>query len=266
MANKVANVVKPIVDPIVKTFNYVTEKVEGLPTWAKVGIGVIGATIAITTGVGATYVATTMAKSAISGAIFNGAIYGVSSLVTGHFDKTEFINSMLHGAADMFMVSGVMLGAKGVVDCVARNSGRIREAMLANEEGSTNAVDKLDDFYESRVRGKTSYGKSSENVVKTSYGKSRGSSVYQGERESREVFLPTEKTHELARNTLVKELDATGALKDGSQKYYGRLQSDYGYGKQIGTQSLAGKVRWRLDYDEKIGVHYNIEDFLKGRE
>ena len=82
---------------------------------------------------------------------------------------------------------------------------------------------------------------------------------------SREVFLPTEKTYDSARNTLVKELDATGAFKNGSQKYYGRLQSSYGYGKQIGTQSLDGKVRWRLDYDEKIGVHFNIEDFSKGK-
>ena len=57
----------------------------------------------------------------------------------------------------------------------------------------------------------------------------------------------------------------TGAFKNGSQKYYGRLKSSYGYGKQIGTQSLDGKVRWRLDYDEKIGVHYNIEDFSKGK-
>ena len=79
------------------------------------------------------------------------------------------------------------------------------------------------------------------------------------------MFLPTEKTHDLARNTLVKELDATGAFKNGSQKYYGRLKGSYGYGKQIGTQSLDGKVRWRLDYDEKIGVHYNIEDFSKGK-
>lgn len=86
-----------------------------------------------------------------------------------------------------------------------------------------------------------------------------------GGRGSREVFLPTEKTHDLARKKLVKELDVTGAFKNGSQKYYGGLQSSYGYGKQIGTQSLDGKVRWRLDYDEKIGVHYNIEDFSKGK-
>ena len=41
--------------------------------------------------------------------------------------------------------------------------------------------------------------------------------------------------------------------------------TSYGYGKQIGRQSLDGKVRWRLDYDPEIGVHYNIEDFSKGK-
>ena len=24
-------------------------------------------------------------------------------------------------------------------------------------------------------------------------------------------------------------------------------------------------IRWRLDYDEKIGVHYNLEDFSRGK-
>ena len=52
---------------------------------------------------------------------------------------------------------------------------------------------------------------------------------------------------------------------DGAKPYIGRLEKSYGYGKQIGTQSLDGKVRWRLDYDEKIGVHYNIEDFSNGK-
>ena len=26
-----------------------------------------------------------------------------------------------------------------------------------------------------------------------------------------------------------------------------------------------GKVRWRLDFDDEIGVHYNFEDFSKGK-
>ena len=81
----------------------------------------------------------------------------------------------------------------------------------------------------------------------------------------RELILNSEKTHESARNTLISELKETGAFKNGSKSYVGRLESSYGYGKQIGRQSLDGKVRWRLDFDEKIGVHYNIENFLKGK-
>ena len=78
---------------------------------------------------------------------------------------------------------------------------------------------------------------------------------------SSEVILPKENSHNAARDTLLKELDKTGAFKNGSNKYIGRLDSSYGYGKQIGRQSFDGKVRWRLDFDEKIGVHYNFEDF-----
>ena len=82
---------------------------------------------------------------------------------------------------------------------------------------------------------------------------------------SREIILSTEKTHESARNTLISELQETGAFKNGSDSYVGRLESSYGYGKQIGRQSLDGKVRWRLDFDDKIGVHYNIENFMNGK-
>ena len=80
-----------------------------------------------------------------------------------------------------------------------------------------------------------------------------------------EKILAKESTHDSARKTLIKELDDTGSFKNGSTQYIGRLEKSYGYGKQIGRQSLDGKVRWRLDYDEKIGVHYNIEDFSKGK-
>ena len=83
--------------------------------------------------------------------------------------------------------------------------------------------------------------------------------------DSGEIFLDQEKTHESARNTLVNELDKTGTFTNGAKPYIGRLEKSYGYGKQIGTQSLDGIVRWRLDYDEKIGVHYNIEDFSNGK-
>lgn len=60
-------------------------------------------------------------------------------------------------------------------------------------------------------------------------------------------------------------MDKTGAFKNGSNKYIGRLEKSYGYGKQIGRQSFDGKVRWHLDFDENIGVHYNIEDFSYGK-
>ena len=90
-------------------------------------------------------------------------------------------------------------------------------------------------------------------------------SVVERGRNSRESILPKENSHNAARNTLLKELDKTGAFKNGSNKYIGRLDSSFGYGKQIGRQSFDGKVRWRLDFDEKIGVHYNFEDFSKGK-
>ena len=86
-----------------------------------------------------------------------------------------------------------------------------------------------------------------------------------GKPNSKEIFLDTASSHDTARKTLISELDSTGAFKNGSNPYQGRLKSSYGYRKQIGRQSLDGKVRWRLDFDEIIGVHYNIEDFSKGK-
>ena len=144
---------KDVVKPLADIYNKASDIMDKIPTPVKIAAGLIGGAIAIGTGIAPAIVAGTMIKAAVSGAVISGAMYGVSSLFTGNFDKKEFVNSMLHGATDMFMISGVTLGVKGVVDCVTRNSGRIREAMLANEEGGTNAVDKLDEFYESRVRG-----------------------------------------------------------------------------------------------------------------
>ncbi|WP_252255044.1 hypothetical protein [Clostridium sp. ZBS12] len=86
-----------------------------------------------------------------------------------------------------------------------------------------------------------------------------------GHSSSREIFLDTASSHDSARKVLINELDSTGAFNNGSKAYQGRLQSSYGYGKQIGRQSLDGKVRWRLDFDSEIGVHYNIEDFTNGK-
>ena len=82
---------------------------------------------------------------------------------------------------------------------------------------------------------------------------------------SKQIFLDTASSYDLARKTLIDELDSTGAFKNGSNSSQGRLKSSYGYEKQIGRQSLDGKVRWRLDFDERSGVHYNIEDFSKGK-
>lgn len=87
----------------------------------------------------------------------------------------------------------------------------------------------------------------------------------EGKPNSKEIFLDTASSHGYARKILIDELDSTGAFKNGSNSYQGRLRSSYGYEKQIGRQSLDGKVRWRLDFDEKIGIHYNIEDFSKGK-
>ncbi len=82
---------------------------------------------------------------------------------------------------------------------------------------------------------------------------------------SNEVVLPKERTHDAARNTLLKELDKTGAFVNGSNRYVGRLEKSYGYKMQIGRESFDKKIRWRLDFDEIIGVHYNIDDFSAGR-
>ena len=86
-----------------------------------------------------------------------------------------------------------------------------------------------------------------------------------GSNSSGEIVYPNEKTYESARRTLLSELDKTGAFESGGNKYIGRLNSSYGNGKQIGMQSLNRKVTWRLDYDNKIGVHFNIEDYSYGK-
>ena len=72
---------------------------------------------------------------------------------------------------------------------------------------------------------------------------------------SNEIVLDKESSHESARNTLMDELDKTGAFENGSDPYMGRLESSYGYNKQIGRQSFDGKVRWRLDYDPDLGYY-----------
>ena len=125
---------KDVVKPLADIYNKASDIMDKIPTPVKIVAGLVGGAIAIGTGIAPAIVAGTMIKAAVSGAVISGAMYGVSSLFTGNFDKKEFVNSMLHGATDMFMISGVTLGVKGVVDCVARNSGRIN-SFLANESG-----------------------------------------------------------------------------------------------------------------------------------
>ncbi|OBX76551.1 hypothetical protein A9306_10000 [Moraxella atlantae] len=78
-----------------------------------------------------------------------------------------------------------------------------------------------------------------------------------------EIILPKQKNWESARNVALKEL---GDLGPNSKPLIGRLQVSDGYGNIIGRQSADGKKRWRLDYDEKKGMHINIEDFSKGKD
>ena len=56
--------------------------------------------------------------------------------------------------------------------------------------------------------------------------------VVKSGKNSREIILPKKSSHNAARNTLLKELDKTGAFKNGSNKYIERLDFSYGYGKQ----------------------------------
>ena len=139
---------KDVVKPLADIYNKASDIMDKIPTPVKIAAGLVGGAIAIGTGIAPAIVAGTMIKAAVSGAVISGAMYGVSSLFTGNFDKKEFVNSMLHGATDMFMISGVTLGVKGVVDCVTRNSGRIK-SFLANESGeiSVSKGGRKTDFY-----------------------------------------------------------------------------------------------------------------------
>ena len=172
--SKVINCFEKTIEPIVKTiskayecYNKVFDKI---PTPVKFGIGLAGATIACLTGVGTAVVAGALVKSAISGAAFGAAMYGISAIATGEFNGKDLVSSMINGAADMVMFTGATLGIKGAIECATRNAGKIQKAMLANETGESNALGKLDEFVE-RKAGK----------LETGYGKSSGSSVYQGE-------------------------------------------------------------------------------------
>ena len=87
----------------------------------------------------------------------------------------------------------------------------------------------------------------------------------QGGDDTREIIFQKQNTHDAARNILLEEIEKTGAFRNGSREFIGRLKTSYGYEKQIGRQSFDGRIRRRLDFDEELGVHYNFEDFSNGK-
>lgn len=196
VVDKVGSVVKPVVETVVKAYNDFNKFIDETPTCVKIVAGAVGGILAAASGVSPIAVGVTLISSAVSGAAINAAMYGLESISTGEFNKTDLINSMLDGALDMFYICGVVMGSKAVVDGIVRNAGRIQDALLANEEtgitfsdefvnsvnekysrftnrlysneeGCSNIHIKIDEFIEN-INGKieTSYGKSSENVVK----------------------------------------------------------------------------------------------------
>ncbi|GAB2636918.1 polymorphic toxin-type HINT domain-containing protein [Psychrobacter pocilloporae] len=79
-----------------------------------------------------------------------------------------------------------------------------------------------------------------------------------------EKVLPSVKSFEQARNKafdLIEEVAPMGS----SKPVIGRLKTSKGYGQVVGRESLDGKVRWRLDYDDSKGMHINVEDFRLGK-
>lgn len=91
-------------------------------------------------------------------------------------------------------------------------------------------------------------------------------SGYMAHDRSKEIFLDTASDHDLARKMLFKELDDMNVFTNGNNPSIERLEKSCGFGKQIGRESFDSKVRWCLDFDNKIGVHFNIEDFRNGKQ
>lgn len=79
-----------------------------------------------------------------------------------------------------------------------------------------------------------------------------------------EVVLPSVRSFEQARNKAFQLIDDVAPMGN-SNPVIGRLEVSQGYGKVVGRQSLDGKVRWRLDYDDTKGLHINVEDFRNGK-
>ena len=81
-----------------------------------------------------------------------------------------------------------------------------------------------------------------------------------------EEVYDKEPSYESARNTLMNETyEKSHAFKNGSLSRSCGLESSYAYNKIDGRVSYDGKTRWRLDYDPKKGVHFNIEDYSRGK-
>lgn len=79
-----------------------------------------------------------------------------------------------------------------------------------------------------------------------------------------EVVMPPVRSFEQARNKAFELIDDVAPM-NSSKPVIGRLEVSQGYGKIVGRQSLDGKVRWRLDYDDSKGFHINVEDFRQGK-
>ena len=134
VVDKVGSVVKPVVETVVKAYNDFNKFIDETPTGVKIVAGAVGGILAAASGVSPIAVGVTLLSSAVSGVAISAAMYGLESISTGEFNKTDLINSMLGGALDMFYICGVIMGSKAVVDVVIRNAGRIQDALLANEE------------------------------------------------------------------------------------------------------------------------------------
>lgn len=79
-----------------------------------------------------------------------------------------------------------------------------------------------------------------------------------------EIVLPPVRSFEQARNKALQLIDDVAPMGN-SNPVIGRLEVSKGYGQVVGRQSLDGKVRWRLDYDDTKGLHFNVEDFRNGK-
>ena len=146
VVDKVGSVVKPVVETVVKAYNDFNKFIDETPTGVKIVAGAVGGILAAASGVSPIAVGVTLLSSAVSGVAISAAMYGLESISTGEFNKTDLINSMLDGALDMFYICGVIMGSKAVVDGIVRNAGRIQDALLLNKEEGLSFSEKMKNF------------------------------------------------------------------------------------------------------------------------